>query len=178
MSLDEIKDKVPDWAKDLRINLGNVLSEEGSPGLNKTQIFGSSLACAFAEKNKFLSENIKKEAGESLTEEELFGIKASVALMGMNNVYYRGLHLAENSDLSKLPARLRMTMMKSHGISQKNFEIYSLAISLLSGCGMCIKSHTEVLKKEGLSLEGIQSVFRISSLIKALSQTLNLDSIA
>ena len=176
--LEEIKSKLPDWAKDLRINLGNVLSEEGSPGLDKTQIFGSALACAFAEKNSFLATNLKKEAGESLNEGEIFGIKAAVALMGMNNVYYRGVHLAEDPDLSKLPARLRMTMMQAHGISQKNFEIYSLAVSLLSGCGMCIKSHTQVLKKEGVSLEGLQSVFRISSLTKALSQALNLASIS
>ena len=172
MSIENIKSAVPDYAKDLRINLGNVLNEEHSPGLTKKQIFGIALSTVFALKNDFLIKNIQAESGSLFAEEELKGIKTAVSLMGMNNVYYRSLHLAEEEELSKRPAGLRMTMMNSHGLPQKDFEMYSLAVSCLSGCGLCIKSHSAKLKKEGLSFSGIQSIFKISAVIKGVSQSL------
>ena len=64
------------------------------------------------------------------SEQELNGIKTVVSLMGMNNVYYRTMHLIEDESLSKRPAGLRMAMMTSHGLPQKDFEMYSLAVSL------------------------------------------------
>lgn len=174
MSIENIKTALPDYAKDMRINIANVLSEEGSPGLIEKQIFGSALSVAMAGKNLFLTKNILSASKDILSETDLNGIKTAVSLMGMNNIYYRAVHLSEDENLSKRPAGLRMTMMNSHGLSQKDFEIYSLAVSCLSGCGMCIKSHSEKLKREGLSLFAVQSVIRIAAVIQAVNQSLNL----
>ena len=174
MSIENIKQAFPDCAKDLKINLDNVLNPENSIGLTQKQIFGSGLSVAMACKNSFLIKNLKQASENILSERDIFGIKTAVSLMGMNNVYYRSLHLAEDDELSKRPAGLRMTMMLKHGIDQVDFEIYSLAISCLSGCGMCIKSHSAKLKKEGLSLSAIQSVIKISAVIQGCSQSLDL----
>ena len=175
MSLENIKQALPDYAKDLRINLDSVLNPENSGGLTEKQIFGSGLAVALACKNSFLIKNFSQAGENILSEKDIFGIKTAVSLMGMNNVYYRSLHLAEDEDLSKRPAGLRMSMMLKHGIEQKDFEIYSLAVSCLSGCGWCIKSHADKLKKEGLSLSAIQSVLKISSVVQGCNQSLNLE---
>ena len=175
MSLENIKQALPDYAKDLRINLDNVLNPENSAGLTEKQIFGSALSVAMACKNDLLIKNLLLVCENRLSEQDIFGIKTAVSLMGMNNVYYRSIHLAEEEDLSKRPAGLRMTMMLKHGISQIDFEIYSLAVSCLSGCGMCIKSHSAKLKQEGLSLSAIQSVIKISAVIQGCNQSLNLD---
>ena len=175
MSLENIKQALPDYAKDLRINLDSVLNPENSVGLTEKQIFGSSLSVAMAGKNSFLVKNLLQASENILSDQDIAGIKTAVSLMGMNNVYYRSIHLAEDEELSKRPAGLRMTMMLKHGIDQNDFEIYSLAVSCLSGCGMCIKSHSAKLKKEGLSLSAIQSVIKISAVIQGCNQSLNLD---
>ena len=175
MSLENIKQALPDYAKDLRINLDNVLNPENSVGLTEKQIFGSCLSAAMAVKSSFLIESLLQASEGILSEKDLEGIKTAVSLMGMNNAYYRSIHLAEDEELSKRPAGLRMTMMLKHGVDQKDFEIYSLAVSCLSGCGMCIKSHSAKLKQEGLSLSAIQSVIKISAVIQGCNQSLNLD---
>ena len=175
MSLENIKQALPDYAKDLRINLDSVLNQENSGGLTEKQIFGSCLSVALACKNSFLIKNLLQASENILSDQDIFGIKTAVSLMGMNNVYYRSLHLAEDEELSKRPAGLRMSMMLKHGIEPLDFEIYSLAVSCLSGCGMCIKSHAGKLKKEGLSLSAIQSIIKISALIQGCNQSLSLD---
>ena len=172
MSIEKIKSAIPDYAKDLRINIDNVLNEENSPDLTKKQILGAALSVALAVKNNFLIKNIQSEMEQLFSEQELNGIKTAVSLMGMNNVYYRTMHLIEDESLSKRPAGLRMTMMNSQALPQKDFEMFSLVVSCLSGCGLCIKSHSEKLKKEGLSLSAIQSLIKISAVIQGINQSL------
>ena len=177
MSVESIKAALKGYAKDLRINIGNVLTEENSPGLSEKQIFGCALSAALAAGHPFVSKQLLSAAKESLSGEDVSGIKAAVSLMGMNNVYYRAMHLAEDKDLSQRPPRLRMIMMQSHGIPQKDFELYSLAVSAISGCGMCLKSHTVQLKREGISLEGVHSALRIAAVVQGVCQSLKLESL-
>lgn len=177
MSIENIQKALPDYAKDMRINIASVLNEENSPGLTKKQVFGTALSSAIAVKNAFLTENILSECENLLSKQELNGIKTVVSLMGMNNIYYRAIHLSEDESLSKRPAGLRMSMMNHHGLAQKDFEIYSLAVSCLAGCGLCIQSHTEKLKKEGLSTSAIHSTIRISAVIQGVNQSLDTGSV-
>lgn len=174
MSLENIKQSLPDYAKDLRINLESLFNPENLAGLSEKQTYGSALSAAYAAKNSFLVENLLKASETILSAKDKIGIQTAVSLMGMNNVYYRSLHLAEDPELSKRPAGLRMMMMQKHGLSQIDFEIYSLAVSCLSGCGSCIKSHSSKLKQEGLSTAGLQSVIKISAVIQGINQSLNL----
>ena len=173
MSVEVIKTALKDYARDIRINIGNILTREDSPGLTEKQIFGCAISTAIALKNSFLTKHLLLSAKSLITDQDLSGIKTAVSLMGMNNIYYRTLHLAEDKELSQRPARLRMTMMRNHGLDQKDFEIYALAVSVLFGCGMCIKSHTAKLKQEGLSTSAVQSIIRISAVIHGAHQSLN-----
>jgi len=173
MSLETLKDLVKDYGKDIRINIETVLSTDGAPGLTETQIYGTFLASAYATK----SENLKSLAEEivqgRLSSEEVEGIKAATTIMGMNNIYYRYLHLLEgNEELKKLPAKLRMTVIGRPGIDKINFEIYSLAVSAISGCGMCINAHVHEVRKGGVEDLGIQSAIRIASVTNAVAQAL------
>ena len=173
MSLSMIKDLVKDYAKDIRINLDSVLSPEGAPGLTQEQIYGTFLASAYASKSEKLKELAEAEVAGKLTSAEVEGIKAATSIMGMNNIYYRYLHLLEGSEeLKKLPAKLRMTVIGKPGIERINFEIYSLAVSAISGCGMCINAHVHELKKAGLDDYGIQSTIRIAAVTNATAQAL------
>ena len=38
MSLETIRDQLPDYARDLKLNLGSVLTTQGAPGLSEKQI--------------------------------------------------------------------------------------------------------------------------------------------
>ena len=177
MSIDIIKESLKDYAKDTRINIGNVLTPEGAPGLSEKQIFGSALSVAMSLADSFLVKQLLAAGENILSEQDINGVKIAVSLMGMNNIYYRTIHLAEDQDLSQRPAALRMTMMAKPGIDGKDFEIYSLAISAITGCGMCIKSHSQKLKQEGLPVEGIQSAIRIASVIHAAHKSLNIEKL-
>ena len=173
MSLDTLKDLVKDYGRDIRINLDSVLSAEGAPGLNDTQIYGTFLASAYATKSEKLKELAEEVVSGKLGVEEIEGIKAAVTIMGMNNIYYRYLHLLEGQDeLKKLPAKLRMTIIGRPGIEKVNFELYSLAVSAITGCGMCINAHVREVKKGGIEELGIRSAIRIASVTHATAQAL------
>ncbi len=69
MSVDALKAMLPDYAKDMRLNLSNVLSEAGSEGLTEKQIAAIAVAVALSTKSKVLIENIEAFAAPLLTEE-------------------------------------------------------------------------------------------------------------
>ena len=173
MYLAALKDRMPDFARDIRLNLEMVLTPEGAPGLTQAQIVGTALACAYAVEQKDLAETIEKEFEKDAVPEVIHAAKGAATLMAMNNVYYRFLHLSDEKEFSKLPARLRMNFIGKPGIPKADFELMSLAVSAISGCGMCINSHVQELKKAGLSAEGIQSAVRIASVVNAAKRALS-----
>lgn len=170
MKLEQIKSEMKDYARDIRLNVESVLSPEGAPGLTQEQIYGIALACAYATKSTAVVGAFEKESREWMTAEMIEGAKGAATMMAMNNVYYRFLHLAEDAEVSKLPARLRMNFIAKPGIPKVDFELMCLAVSAMSGCGMCIKSHVHEARKGGVSTEGIQSTARIASVVQAISQ--------
>ncbi len=173
MSIDNIKQRIPDYAKDLRINIGNVLDPERADGMNVRQILGTAVATARASRNAELIALIEAEAGRHLDDAWLNASRAAAAIMGMNNIYYRFVHLASNDEYGKLPARLRMSVIGNPGIDKADFELMSLAVSAINGCGMCIDSHERVLKQAGMSSEVIQHAVRIASVIHAVAAVMD-----
>lgn len=177
MSIDSIKKQIPDYAKDLRINLGNVLDIDQAGAMTNQQLWGTAVATAIASRNKALAEAVVAEAAHHLTEEYLDASRAAAAIMGMNNIYYRFVHMASNDEYAKLPARLRMSVIGNPGIDKADFELMSLAVSAINGCGMCIESHEQILKKSGVSSEVIQHSIRIASVMHAVAGVLDMQSV-
>lgn len=171
-SIQAIRSELGEYAIDIKLNLGSVLSEEGAPELKQNQIMGIALSCAYATKNNELIEAVKTSAQEILSEQEIFASKAAATIMAMNNIYYRATHLATDKELIKLPANLRMNIMGKPGIDKVDFELYTLAVSVINGCGMCIDAHIHQLTKAGLSKLAIQSSLRIAAVINATAQAL------
>jgi alkyl hydroperoxide reductase subunit D len=95
------------------------------------------------------------------------GAKAAASIMGMNNVFYRFVHLASASDYKTLPAKLRMNVIANPGVDKADFELWSLAVSAINGCGMCIDAHEHELRKAGLTSEQVQAAVRIASVVAA-----------
>ena len=172
MSLSELRAAIPEYAKDLRLNLDSVLAEAGAPGLAQKQISLIALASAIAARNHPLVTAIGEEAAKHASAAEIIGARTAAAIMGMNNVYYRFTHLVADPEYRTLRAGLRMNAMSNPGCDKNDFELCSLAVSAINGCGMCMDSHEKTLRKHGSSAQAVQSAVRIAAVINAVAITL------
>jgi lipoyl-dependent peroxiredoxin subunit D len=169
MSIQTLKDALPDYAKDLKLNLGNLANETV---LSDAQKAGTFIATAIASRNPRVIEAVTAEFAHKLDAANLNAAKAAAAIMGMNNVYYRFLHLAGNEEYSKLPAKLRMNVIANSGAARQDFELWSLAVSAVNACGRCITAHEKVLRDAGTTPEQIQAAVRIAAVVQAVAVTL------
>jgi alkyl hydroperoxide reductase subunit D len=172
MNMQQLKSQLGDYAKDTKLNLGSVLTEEGAPDLRQNQIYGIAIASAYATKNSSVVQAVLSEAASVLSEAEVNAAKAAATIMAMNNIYYRFAHLVGDKEFEKMPARLRMNVIGSPGIEKVDFELYSLAISAINGCGMCMDAHVHEVTKAGISKTAVQSCIRIASVINSAAQAL------
>ncbi|KTC86336.1 carboxymuconolactone decarboxylase family protein [Legionella brunensis] len=169
--LDNIKQQLPDFATDVRINLGKILDLAQTNDLSEQQIAGAALAVSYHLGNKLL---INELLILPYTKELQEAAKLAASLMAMTNIYYRFVHLSEHAELAQVPAGLRMQGMMNPGIDRITFEIMSLAVSILNGCGSCISAHTHQLQEHGLTAQAIARIGRISAVIHSTHVTLGL----
>ena len=172
MSLDALRAQLPDYAKDLRLNLESVLSEAGAQGLEPRQARAVALASAIAARHAPLVAALEGQAAELLSEAEIAGVRAAAAMMAMTNVYYRFTHLASNKEYETMRAGLRMNVMANPGIDKASFELCSMAVSAINGCGMCMDSHEKALRRHGVTAQGVQSAVKIAAVVQAVAVTL------
>lgn len=170
MSIDSLKDQLPDYAKDIRLNLGSLMNETI---LNDQQKYGTLLATALASRNATVIKAVAAEVDGKLTPEAMTAAKAAAGIMGMNNIYYRFVHLVSDQTYGTLPAKLRMQIIANPGVDKIDFELWSLAVSAINGCGMCLDSHDAVVRKGGLSTEQVQASVRIASTVHAAAAILD-----
>lgn len=176
MSIQELKSTLGEHAKDTRLNLGSVLGEEGAPDLTQSQILCIALACAYATRNARLVKAMEHDAA-GLSDAEKHAAKSAATIMAMNNVYYRFLHLVSDKEFGKMPAKLRMNVIASPGVPKADFELMSLAVSAINGCGMCMDAHVHEVTKACLSRTAVQSAVRIAAVMNAAAQGLVIDEL-
>ena len=172
MNLADLRNALPDYAKDLKLNLDSVLSDAGAAGLDGKQIRAIALASAIASRYAPLAAAIETFAAEQLSPQEITGAKAAAAIMAMNNIYYRATHLIHNDEYGQLRAGLRMNVMANPGIDKITFELTSLAVSAINGCGACMDSHERTIRQHEVSAQGVQSALKIGAVVHAVAVTL------
>ncbi|HKT67670.1 carboxymuconolactone decarboxylase family protein [Burkholderia sp. 22313] len=167
--IDSIKARIPDYAKDIRLNLDGTISRSSLEG---NDAVGVALAAAVAAKSTVLVKTIR-EAGV-LSPEETNAVLTAAALMGMNNTWYPYVEMADDADLKTQRAELRMGAYASHGgVDKRRFEMYALAASIVGKCHFCVKSHYALLKDEqGMTTTQLRDVGRIASVINAAAQVI------
>lgn len=175
MSIETLKSALPDYAKDLKLNLSSLA---GETLLSDQQKAGAFIASAIASRNPQVIEAVMAEFAAKLSAPALNAAKTAAALMAMNNVYYRFVHLASAADYKTLPAKLRMNAIANPGVEKVDFELWSLAVSAINGCGMCIDAHEKVVRQAGLSAEQVQAAVRIAAVVQAVAVTLESDQAA
>ena len=169
MSLEALRNRLPDYARDLKLNLGSLATE---PVLTQQQRAGVFVASAFAARHAEVTRALVAEFAPQLAPEALVAAKAAAAIMAMNNVYYRFTHLV-GGDYPRLPARLRMSVMAKPGVEKVDFELWSLAVSAINGCGMCMEAHERVVIEAGLTREHVQAAVRIAAVVQAVATVLD-----
>lgn len=166
--VDQVKDSIPDWSKDIKLNLDNVINR--SP-LSEVDTHAIALACALASANGPLALAIQLFSPLADNKLEADAAKTAASLMAMNNVYYPFVEMTEDSQLKGLPPGLRMNAYANHaGVSKKQFEMYALAASAIGKCHFCVKNHYDTLKKEGMTVQELQHVGKIASVINAIGK--------
>ena len=169
MTIDALKDRLPDFAKDVRLNLSALVNDET---LGVQTKWGLLLACALATRNADVARAFEAQAANHLDAAALGAARAAATIMAMNNVYYRFVHLASNAEYQTMPAKLRMNVIGNPGVPKVDFELWSLAVSAINGCGLCIDSHEKVLREAGVDASTIQTAVRFASVLQSLAVAL------
>jgi len=163
-SMETLRDALPEYAKDIKLNLSTLAGEDT---LSTQQLWGCFLSCALATRQHNVIEAVSADAFAQLSPEAQTASFAAASIMAMNNVYYRSVHLMTNKDYQSLPAKLRMNVIGNPGVDKIDFELWSFAVSAISGCGMCLDAHEAQLQKAGLSTAQIQCALRIAAAVNA-----------
>ena len=167
MSIDALRDLIPAYAKDISLNLGSLASETV---LNDQQKWGAFLASAHAIGVAPVVKAIEAQAAAVLSPEALNAARSAAAIMGMNNIYYRSLHLMKNQEYTTIPARLRMNVIANPGVDKMDFELWSVAVSAINGCGACLDAHESELRKHNVPATQVQAALRIGAVVHAASR--------
>jgi len=174
MNLDALREQIPDYAKDLSLNLSTLA---GETTLDGQQLQGAFLAAAYAVGTPAVTRAVEA-AADGLTPEARSAAKSAAAVMGMNNVYYRSLHLLHNQEYRTLPARLRMNVLANPGVPKLDFELWSTVVSAINGCGACLDAHENELRKHGATNVQVQAALRIAAVVNAVSAVLRAEAAA
>lgn len=168
MWVDLLKESLPEYAKDIRLNLDAVINRSS---LDPVVAQGCALAAAFAAGNSRLATAIDAEIDNRT---EANAALTAGSLMAMTNVWYTYTKMVNDPAFNALGAGLRMNAIASHGGTSKiNFEAYALAASIVGKCHDCVVSHFNTLKKEGMSLENLRDIGRISATMQSVARILN-----
>lgn len=168
MSIEALQNRIPDYARDLRLNLSTLVAEET---LSEQQKWGTFLATARATGSAEVISGIEALASQHIDAAAMNAARAAASIMAMNNVYYKFAGMM-GGDYQTMPARLRMNVIGNPGVDKADFELWSLAVSAMNGCQFCVKAHEAVLVNAGVSREQIQTAARIAAVVNAVAETL------
>jgi alkyl hydroperoxide reductase subunit D len=170
VSLGQLKERLPEWAKDLRLNLSII---GGAGELSPRLAWGTALASAIATKHREVVAAVAADAAPHLDEAAARAARAAASIMGMNNVYYRFTHFMKgHGEYDRMPAKLRMHTIGNPGVDKLDFELWCLAASAIGGCESCVVSHEQAVRERGATPGMVQDAVRIASVVNALAVTL------
>jgi alkyl hydroperoxide reductase subunit D len=174
-AIETLRARIPDAARDIKLNLHAVLT---SGSLTVEQRWGVAVAAAIAARNPELRDAVLFDARGAAAPGVIADAQAAAVIMSMNNVYYRFRHMVGQPGYSQVPARLRMNRLAQPATSRAELELYSLAVSAINGCEMCIQSHEKVVRESGFTEEQVHDAMRIAATVQAAAVALELGDAA
>ncbi|CAM3016686.1 alkyl hydroperoxide reductase [Mycobacterium intermedium] len=168
MSVENLKTALPEYAKDLKLNLGSITR---TTALDEEQLWGTLLASAAATRNAQVLSEIGAEAADTLSAEAYQAALAAASIMAMNNVFYRGRGFLEGK-YDDLRAGLRMNVIANPGVNKANFELWSFAVSSINGCSHCVVAHEHALREAGVAREAVLEALKVAAIISGVAQAI------
>jgi alkyl hydroperoxide reductase subunit D len=166
MTIENLKTAVPEYAKDLKLNLGSITR---TTALNEEQLWGTLLASAAATQNSQVLAEIGAEAADNLSAEAYQAALGAASIMGMNNVFYRGRGFLEGA-YDDLRPGLRMNILGNPGVDKANLELWCFAVSSINGCSHCVVAHEHTLREAGIDRETILEALKAASIVSGVAQ--------
>jgi alkyl hydroperoxide reductase subunit D len=175
MSIDALRGRLPAYAKDIGANLAVLAEETVLSPQAKWGCFVAS-ACAVGEPETLKA--VTAAAREAGLTEEGAAARTAAAIMAMNNVYFRALHLMETPEYRSLPSKLRMNRLAHHpGVETVDYELWCVAVSAINACGACLDSHEAELRARGVAPPQVQAALRIAAVVHAASRVLAVETV-
>ncbi|EOM78236.1 carboxymuconolactone decarboxylase family protein [Rhodococcus rhodnii] len=171
MSIENLKNALPEYAKDLKLNLGSLAR---STELGEQQLWGTFLASAAATKNATVLREVSEDAADVLSAEAYDAALGAATIMGMNNVAYRAKGFL-GGDYAQVRMGLRMNIIGNPGIEKADFELWSLAVSTINGCHDCTSAHDAVVRKEGLTKEQVWEAVKVAATLAGVAQAIAIE---
>ncbi len=173
MTIDDLKNGVPEFAKDIKLNLSSlIINSEYEEEL----VYGCAYASSLAIGNKKISGVFEQECNDRFGSEFIKSVKATVVIMTLNNVWYKYRDSMPTTEMKMAPQKMRVNAMANHaGLEKILFESLSLCVSAINGCTFCVKAHSDLLLDNGKTKEYIFNIGRIASVITSLSKAYSLD---
>ena len=168
MSVDNLKEALPEYARDLKLNLGSITR---TTVLTEEQLWGTLLASAAATRNTQVLAEIGAEAADNLSAEAYHAALAAASIMGMNNVFYRGRGFLQGQ-YDDLRPGLRMNIIANPGVHKANFELWSFAVSSINGCPDCLSAHEHTLREAGVSRGTIFEALKVAAIVAGVAQAI------
>ncbi|GAA1480561.1 carboxymuconolactone decarboxylase family protein [Gordonia sinesedis] len=168
MSIDNLKDALPEYAKDLKLNLGSLAR---STELSEQQLWGTFLAAAAATRNPTVLREISEDAGDTLSAEAFAAALGAASIMGMNNVAYRAKSYL-GDDYAQVRMGLRMNIIGNPGVDKADFELWSMAVSTINGCHDCTAAHADIVRKAGLTKEQVWEAVKVAATLQGVAQAI------
>ncbi|MFZ2512660.1 MAG: alkyl hydroperoxide reductase [Gordonia sp. (in: high G+C Gram-positive bacteria)] len=170
MSIDNLKGALPEYAKDLKLNLGSLAR---TTVLGDELLWGTLLSTAAATRNATVLREIADEAADNLSAEAYNAALGAASIMGMNNVFYRGRGFLDGK-YDDLRPGLRMNIIGNPGVDKASFELWSLAVSAINGCEHCVGAHENVVREAGLEREQVFEALKAASIIQGVAQAITI----
>lgn len=171
--LENLRQSLPFYAADIKLNLGTALLSEGTSALTNERRWGAAIAAAIACRNPQLVEAVEREAAGRIDAKYIEAARMAAAVMAMTNVYFRAVHMTQDAELSSQPSGLRMNALARHGIAEADFELFTLAASVIKGCEGCTKAHIHGARRHGVSMIEIQAILRLAAILHGAATVLD-----
>ncbi|MFN3555271.1 MAG: carboxymuconolactone decarboxylase family protein [Bacteroidales bacterium] len=160
----------PKYLRDLKLNLKATLK---SDHLSEKECMLLGIALSVNAGKPLLVQSLRVKALQAgASEEEVSEVVSCASLMAANNVFYRFRHFMQDEKYNNLPARFRMNIMMAPINGKEFFELISLAISVVNGCEMCVRSHEASLRQLGTAQERIFDAIRLASVMESAAKLL------
>ena len=173
MTLNDLKNSIPDFAKDVKLNFSSLIINSE---YDEELVYGCAYASSLAIGDNHIASVFEEECRNRFGGEFIESVKATVIVMSLNNIWYKYRDSLPNGEMKTAAQRMRVNIMRDHaGLNKILFESISLCISAVNGCTFCVKAHSNLLLDNGKSKDYVLNIGRIASVIVATDKAIKMN---